>query len=93
MIQREGGRFTLGDDSHAPQEVGLFYREKLWDYLRQYGIDRIYYLKRRIDAKEGEGVEGEKDRMVDGCEDGVEVHYWDNILEHPFWRRNGPALV
>ncbi|KAI8969971.1 Polymerase/histidinol phosphatase-like protein [Mycotypha africana] len=47
----EGGRLTLSDDCHGPNDVGLFY-EKLPDYLKENQINSIYYLKRdqNIDA-------------------------------------------
>ncbi|CAO3607386.1 unnamed protein product [Mucor hiemalis] len=43
IIQEKGGRFTLSDDCHGPNDVGLFY-EKLPAYLLETGIDTLYYL-------------------------------------------------
>jgi len=46
MIQGEGGRFALSDDSHGPERVGLnFSRLKLW--AQGLGIDAVWKLERR----------------------------------------------
>ncbi|KAI8066927.1 polymerase/histidinol phosphatase-like protein [Gilbertella persicaria] len=42
-IQQKGGKFTLSDDCHGPNDVGLYY-EKLPVYLKETGIDTLYYL-------------------------------------------------
>lgn len=47
MIKECGGRFTLSDDAHAPNEVGLFYKEAV-EYLSQEGIDSVYYWMPRV---------------------------------------------
>lgn len=39
-----GGRFTLCDDSHSPEQVGLFYREA-HAYLERAGIDWLWALQ------------------------------------------------
>ncbi|KAI9229123.1 MAG: Polymerase/histidinol phosphatase-like protein [Piptocephalis tieghemiana] len=41
-IQELGGKFTLGDDSHGPQDVGLYY-DRLAPFLNEVGISHIYY--------------------------------------------------
>lgn len=46
MIQGEGGKFALSDDSHGPERVGLnFSQLKLW--AQGLGIDRVWRLERR----------------------------------------------
>ncbi|KAF9428960.1 histidinolphosphatase [Podila epigama] len=44
VIKAAGGRFTLSDDSHGPEDIGMFYDPKLKDYLERMGIDSVYYL-------------------------------------------------
>ncbi|KAG1644838.1 hypothetical protein G6F44_002429 [Rhizopus delemar] len=46
IIKEKGGKFTLSDDCHGPNDVGLFY-EKLPNYLLETGIDTIHYLTRQ----------------------------------------------
>lgn len=48
IIQEKGGKFTLSDDCHGPNDVGLFY-EKLPVYLSETGIDTLYYLAHEDD--------------------------------------------
>ncbi|KAI8981010.1 Polymerase/histidinol phosphatase-like protein [Pilobolus umbonatus] len=50
VIQEKKGRFTLSDDCHGPQDVGLFYN-KLPVYLRDNDIHTIYYLGYDKDKK------------------------------------------
>ncbi|KAJ3321832.1 histidinolphosphatase [Boothiomyces sp. JEL0866] len=38
----KGIRFTLSDDSHGADEVGLHY-DSLFDHLVEFGIEKIYY--------------------------------------------------
>jgi len=46
MIQGEGGKFALSDDSHGPERVGLnFSRLKPW--AQGLGIDEVWKLERR----------------------------------------------
>jgi histidinol-phosphatase (PHP family) len=46
MIQNEGGRFALSDDSHGPERVGLnFNRLKTW--ALGLGIERAWKLERQ----------------------------------------------
>ncbi len=40
-----GGKVTLGDDSHRPEEVGLNY-EKVFQFLEKQGISSVYALER-----------------------------------------------
>lgn len=44
LIQSKGGRFTLSDDCHGPNDVGMHY-DKLYDYLKTTGIESIHYLQ------------------------------------------------
>lgn len=48
VIQEKGGKFTLSDDCHGPNDVGLFY-EKLPAYLSETGINTLYYLAHEDD--------------------------------------------
>ncbi|KAJ3276527.1 histidinolphosphatase [Terramyces sp. JEL0728] len=41
MISK-GISFTLSDDSHGPDDVGLYY-DLLFDHIQEYGIEKIYY--------------------------------------------------
>ncbi|OZJ06765.1 hypothetical protein BZG36_00410 [Bifiguratus adelaidae] len=43
-IQQRNGRFTLSDDSHGPNDVGLYYRN-LRDYIQEMHIREIYALE------------------------------------------------
>ncbi|KAF9393226.1 histidinolphosphatase [Podila verticillata] len=43
-IKAAGGRFTLSDDSHGPDDIGMFYDPKLKDYLERMGINEVFYL-------------------------------------------------
>ncbi|CEP13812.1 hypothetical protein [Parasitella parasitica] len=42
-ILKKNGKFTLSDDCHGPNDVGLFY-ERLPAYLKENQIDTLYYL-------------------------------------------------
>lgn len=50
LIISLGGRFTLSDDSHGPQAVGLHY-DRAYNYLRERNVEQLWYL---APAKEGE---------------------------------------
>ncbi|SCV72066.1 BQ2448_4760 [Microbotryum intermedium] len=43
LIQSLGGRFTLSDDSHGPQAVGLHY-DQAYAYLSERGLQELWYL-------------------------------------------------
>ncbi|CAO3644327.1 unnamed protein product [Cunninghamella echinulata] len=43
MILEKGGKLTLSDDCHGPNDVGMHY-DKLYDYLKELNIQSIYYL-------------------------------------------------
>lgn len=42
-IIQNGGRFCLSDDSHGLNQVGLNYH-KVWQYVKELGLDKVYYL-------------------------------------------------
>ncbi|KAJ1678976.1 hypothetical protein EV182_002978 [Spiromyces aspiralis] len=44
-LKRQGAKFTISDDSHSPDQVGLHYVE-LYSYLKELGITELYYLAR-----------------------------------------------
>ncbi|KDE09183.1 histidinol-phosphatase (PHP family) [Microbotryum lychnidis-dioicae p1A1 Lamole] len=43
LIQSLGGRFTLSDDSHGPQAVGLHY-DQTYSYLVEMGLQELWHL-------------------------------------------------
>ncbi|KAG9062736.1 histidinolphosphatase [Linnemannia hyalina] len=43
-ILSRNGRVTLSDDSHGPDDVGMFYNPELKQYLDQMKIQQVYYL-------------------------------------------------
>ncbi|KAF8934181.1 histidinolphosphatase [Dissophora ornata] len=43
-ILSKGGRVTLSDDSHGPDDVGMFYNPELKRYLEQMKVEHVYYL-------------------------------------------------
>lgn len=43
VAAKYGGRYTISDDSHGPQAVGLNYG-RLYNYLRDAGIEELWYL-------------------------------------------------
>ncbi|CAO3594658.1 unnamed protein product [Absidia cylindrospora] len=43
MILEKGGKLTLSDDCHGPDDVGMYYN-KLFDYLKELHIHTIHYL-------------------------------------------------
>ncbi|GAN02006.1 histidinol-phosphatase [Mucor ambiguus] len=60
ILERQG-KFTLSDDCHGPNDVGLFY-EKLPAYLKENHINTIYYLAYN---QEGKTVVKEHDNILD----------------------------
>ncbi|KAK4056760.1 hypothetical protein OIO90_002312 [Microbotryomycetes sp. JL221] len=53
LIHSKGGRFTLSDDSHGPQAVGLNY-DRAYEYLREQGVQELWYL---AEANDDDGVQ------------------------------------
>ncbi|KAF9434475.1 histidinolphosphatase [Entomortierella beljakovae] len=43
-ILSKDGRVTLSDDSHGPDDVGMFYDPELKNYLELMKVDKVYYL-------------------------------------------------
>ncbi|KAF9907016.1 histidinolphosphatase [Linnemannia zychae] len=43
-ILSKNGRVTLSDDSHGPDDVGMFYNPELKQYLEHMKIQQVYYL-------------------------------------------------
>ncbi|KAK3841212.1 MAG: Polymerase/histidinol phosphatase-like protein [Linnemannia gamsii] len=43
-ILSKNGRVTLSDDSHGPDDVGMYYNPELKRYLEQMNIQQVYYL-------------------------------------------------
>ncbi|KAG0058564.1 histidinolphosphatase [Linnemannia elongata] len=53
-ILSKNGRVTLSDDSHGPDDVGMFYNPELKQYLNQMKVQQVYYLApNRTKAHEG----------------------------------------
>ena len=44
-----GGRFTLSDDSHGVEQVGLNYH-RTWETVVRAGLTELYYLAPTADA-------------------------------------------
>ncbi|KAI9489809.1 Polymerase/histidinol phosphatase-like protein [Zychaea mexicana] len=66
-IQEKGGHFTLSDDCHGPQDVGMHY-DKLKSYLKETDIEVIHYL-----AREGGRIVVRADGNI------LNDPFWDNI--------------
>lgn len=49
-ILNHNGKLTLGDDSHHPQQVGLYF-DKLFDYLHDIGVFQVYALELDSEGK------------------------------------------
>ncbi|KAF9568333.1 histidinolphosphatase [Mortierella alpina] len=43
-ILSRNGRITLSDDSHGPNDVGMFYNPELKQYLQQMNVTEVHYL-------------------------------------------------
>lgn len=41
----KGGRFTMSDDSHAVEQVGLNYH-KVLEYIQNIGLEQVHYLEK-----------------------------------------------
>ncbi|RIB01178.1 histidinol-phosphatase [Gigaspora rosea] len=70
LIIEKGGKLTISDDCHTPQSVGMNYH-KLYDYLKEFNINELYYLD--IDLEKPK-----EDRKV-------VVKVIKNVLELDFW--------
>jgi len=45
VIKEQNGKFTISDDSHGPNDVGLYYTN-LKNYLQENKINTIFYLEK-----------------------------------------------
>ncbi|KAI9472242.1 MAG: polymerase/histidinol phosphatase-like protein [Benjaminiella poitrasii] len=70
VILEKGGKFTLSDDCHGPNDVGLFY-EKLPAYLAENKINSLFYL-----AKE------EGQIMVKEHKNILEDAFWKGVRQN-----------
>ncbi|KAG0241377.1 Polymerase/histidinol phosphatase-like protein [Mortierella sp. GBAus27b] len=43
-ILSKNGRVTLSDDSHGPNDVGMYYNPELKEYLERMEVQQVYYL-------------------------------------------------
>jgi histidinol-phosphatase (PHP family) len=60
MILAKGGKLTLSDDCHGPQDVGMHY-DKLFAYLQELGINSIHFLAK----DQGQLVMKQHDNIMD----------------------------
>ncbi|KAL7751999.1 hypothetical protein RI367_002527 [Sorochytrium milnesiophthora] len=63
LIQRLGGRFTLSDDSHGPDDLGMHY-ERLQQYVRELGIDQVYCYEYQGDLESFDVAEWMRTRKL-----------------------------
>ncbi|GJJ75585.1 histidinol-phosphatase (PHP family) [Entomortierella parvispora] len=63
IIEKEG-RITLSDDSHGPDDVGMFYDPELKRYLEQMKIEKVFYLvPASLDPKPAHPTQARKETM------------------------------
>ena len=67
----------MSDDSHGPHAVGLNY-DKLYRYLRNVGIQELWYLKDTLETVAGAGARRLKAERLEG-------NWWQN----EFWVKLG----
>lgn len=77
-FQSLGGRFTLSDDSHGVEQVGLNYRRAL-DCIKEAGIEELYYLGPAEDA-----AEAPDQRFPSVKWQSISV---EELESHAFWKR------
>ncbi|KAF9087115.1 histidinolphosphatase [Mortierella sp. AM989] len=51
-ILSNDGRVTLSDDSHGPDDVGMFYNPELKRYLELMKVEKVYYLTPNTDEQD-----------------------------------------
>ena len=73
-----GGRFTLSDDSHGIEQVGLNY-DKVLDCIKKAGITEICHL-----APASESVSVHDSRFMNAGWQTVSIQDLEN---HGFWKR------
>lgn len=71
---KHGGRFTLSDDSHGVEQVGLNYG-KVLEFVEKAGINEIYFLDR--------GRPGFDQRFLDVSMSSASLA---DLKRHAFWR-------
>ncbi|KAJ3022442.1 UNVERIFIED_CONTAM: histidinolphosphatase [Siphonaria sp. JEL0065] len=69
-MKSRGVKFCLSDDSHGPSDVGMHY-SRLLEYIKEVGIDTIYYPASLSVEKEGSS----------------RVCVIENVSALPFWQR------
>ena len=65
LIARKGGRFTLSDDSHGPQAVGLNY-DRAYEYMSERGLGTLWRLEPAGKGEAGTFRRGCRAVQVDG---------------------------
>lgn len=76
LIMSKGGRFTLSDDSHAVDHVGLNYQQVL-TYIQDIGLQQIHYLEKLPMGEIGINV-------LDAC--AVRTLSLDELRNQIFWQ-------
>ncbi|KAI8871396.1 histidinol-phosphatase [Ramicandelaber brevisporus] len=79
-IQRQGGKFTISDDSHGPNDLGMHY-DKLHKYLEDMGIDTVHILE-RLETGQSTGANTATGVMPKR----VRTKAINNIIGDPFWQ-------
>jgi len=62
-MHEQGVLFTLGDDSHGPNDVGMHY-DKLISYIDSIGIQTVYSLQRSSMLVTGKEMIGTGKEMI-----------------------------
>ncbi|GAA5845408.1 hypothetical protein JCM9279_003021 [Rhodotorula babjevae] len=75
LILAKGGRFTLSDDSHGPQAVGLHY-DRVYAYLRERNVQELWRL---VPASEGDKVK--RAVRAENIEGRPWLDAWPQLLE------------
>ena len=78
QFKQMGGRFTLSDDSHGIDQVGLNY-DKVFDCIKAAGITELVYL-----APVSDTVRSEDERTP---KVGWQSVYVSDLADHGFWKK------
>ncbi|KAI5837966.1 polymerase/histidinol phosphatase-like protein [Morchella snyderi] len=76
IIIAKGGRFTLSDDSHAVDQVGLNYHRVL-DYVEEIGLKEVHYLMKLPMGQT-------RINVLDACV--VKTLTLEELKTHQFWQ-------
>lgn len=76
LIMAKGGRFTMSDDSHSVEQVGLNYHRVL-EYIQNIGLEQIHYLEKLPMAQMAIN-------MLDACI--VRTLSLDELRSQRFWQ-------